>query len=243
MRGEAVPQRVRRHPLLDPGDLGGGVDGAVELACRERLDRIAPRKQPAARQQHAEPPALAPPVAQQFEQLRRVFGVRAIAQEIEIRLPSDKKTGDDEIAKRAADILRWRVGVPADQITIKVEKGVVTLDGEVDCQFQRKQAENAVHNLTGVIGINNLICVRARPQIPKIKEKIQQALKRSAELDSSQVTVHAEGGTVVLGGKVHAWFERDLAEQAAWSALGVTDVQDHIEIEPWAPVITRGSLQ
>jgi osmotically-inducible protein OsmY len=174
---------------------------------------------------------------------RRVFGVRAIAQEIEIRLPSDKKTGDDEIAKRAADILKWRVGVPADQIVIKVEKGVVTLAGEADWQFQRKQAENAVHNLTGVIGINNLIGVRARPEIPKIKEKIQQALKRSAELDSSQVTVRAEGGKVILGGKVHAWFERDLAEQAAWSAPGVTDVQDHIEIEPWAPVITRGSLQ
>ena len=174
---------------------------------------------------------------------RRVFGVRAIAQEIEIRLPSDKKTGDDEIAKRAADILKWRVGVPADQIAIKVEKGVVTLAGEADWHFQRKQAENAVHNLTGVIGINNLIGVRARPEIPKIKEKIQQALKRSAELDSSQVTVRAEGGKVILGGKVHAWFERDLAEQAAWSAPGVTDVQDHIEIEPWAPVITRGSLQ
>jgi osmotically-inducible protein OsmY len=176
---------------------------------------------------------------------KRVFGVRAIAQEIEIRLPSDKKTADDEIAKRAADILRWRVGVPADQITIKVEKGVVSLAGEVDWQFQRKQAENTVHNLTGVIGINNLnlISVRARPQIPKIKEKIQQALKQSAELDSSHVTVHAEGGTVILGGKVHAWFERDLAEQAAWSAPGVTKVQDHIEIEPWDPVITRSSLQ
>src|SRR5436190_23021144 len=96
---------------------------------------------------------------------KRVFGVRAIAQEVEIRLPSDKKTADEEIAKRAADILRWRVGVPADQITIKVEKGVVSLAGEVDWQFQRKQAENTVHNLTGVIGINNLnlISVRARP--------------------------------------------------------------------------------
>ena len=83
---------------------------------------------------------------------KHVFGVRAIAQNLEIRLPSDKKTADDEIAKRAADILRWRVGVPADRITIKVEKGVVTLGGQVDWQFQRKQAENAVHNLTGVLG-------------------------------------------------------------------------------------------
>jgi osmotically-inducible protein OsmY len=165
---------------------------------------------------------------------KHVFGVRAIAQNLEIRLPSDKKTADDEIAKRAADILRWRVGVPADRITIKVEKGVVTLGGQVDWQFQRKQAENAVHNLTGVLGITNLIRVSARPQTREIKDKIQQALRRSAELDASHVTVHAEGGPVILGGKVHAWYERDLAEQAAWSAPGVTDVEDRIEIEPWA---------
>jgi len=165
---------------------------------------------------------------------KHVFGVRAIAQNLEIRLPSDKKTADDEIAKRAADILRWRVGVPADRITIKVEKGVVTLGGQVDWQFQRKQAENAVHNLTGVLGITNLIRVSARPQTREIKDKIQQALRRSAELDASHVTVHAEGGTVILGGKVHAWYERDLAEQAAWSAPAVTDVEDRIEIEPWA---------
>jgi osmotically-inducible protein OsmY len=165
---------------------------------------------------------------------KHVFGVRAIAQNLEIRLPSDKKTADDDIAKRAADILRWRVGVPADRITIKVEKGVVTLGGQVDWQFQRKQAENAVHNLTGVLGITNLIRVSARPQTREIKDKIQQALRRSAELDASHVTVHAEGGTVILGGKVHAWYERDLAEQAAWSVPGVTDVEDRIEIEPWA---------
>jgi len=174
---------------------------------------------------------------------KRVFGLRAIAEEIEIRLASDKKTADDELAKRAADILRWRVGVPADRITIKVERGIVTLGGEVDWQFQRKQAENAVHNLTGVMGITNLIRVSARPQLREIKDKIQQALRRSAELDASHVTVRAEGGTVILGGKVHAWYERDLAEQAAWSAPGVTEVQDHIEIEPWGPVITRSSLQ
>lgn len=164
---------------------------------------------------------------------RRVRGVKAIAQEIEIRLPSDKKAADDEIAKRALDILRWRVGVPADRISVKVEKGVVTLDGKVDWHFQRFQAEKAVDNLTGVVGINNLIRVDVRPRVTEIKESIENALRRSAELDASHVTVRAEGGRVILGGKVHAWYERDLAEQAAWSAPGVTDVQDRIEIEPW----------
>jgi osmotically-inducible protein OsmY len=166
---------------------------------------------------------------------RRVFGVRAIAQEIEVRLPSDKKIADDEVAKRAVDILKWRVGIPADQITIQVEKGVVTLDGEVDWRFQRQQAENAVHDLTGVIAINNLIHVHARPQVHEVKQKIEDALRRTAELDSSHVTVRAEGSKVILGGKVHAWFERDLAEEAAWSAPGVTEVQDLIQVEPWAP--------
>jgi osmotically-inducible protein OsmY len=100
--------------------------------------------------------------------------------------------------------------------------------------ISKEQAENAVHNLTGVLGITNLIRVSARPQTREIKDKIQQALRRSAELDASHVTVHAEGGPVILGGKVHAWYERDLAEQAAWSAPAVTDVEDRIEIEPWA---------
>jgi osmotically-inducible protein OsmY len=161
-----------------------------------------------------------------------VKGVRAIAQDIEIRLPSDKKTADDEIAKRAVDILKWRVGFPADRIGIKVEKGVVTLAGEVAWRFQKTEAENAVHHLTGVVGVANLIHVRSAVHVPEIKDRIQKALRRSAELDASHITVHAEGGKVILGGKVQAWSERDLAEQAAWSASGVTEVEDHIRIEP-----------
>ena len=163
---------------------------------------------------------------------RRVLGVKAIAEEIEIRLPSDKKTADDEIAKRAIDILKWRVGLPADRIGVKVEKSRVTLTGDVEWQFQKKDAEAAVRHLTGVTGVANLLRVSSPVEAPAIKEKIQNALRRSAELDASQVTVRIEGGKVILGGKVRAWYERDLAEQAAWSAPGVTEVQDRIEIEP-----------
>lgn len=167
--------------------------------------------------------------------VRRVRGVRAIAEEIEVRLPSDKKTADDEIAKRALDILRWRVGFPADRITVKVEGGIVTLDGEVEWQFQRTHAENAIHMLTGVAAIINRIRVASPAQVSEIKHKIQNALRRSAELDASHVAVRVEGGTVTLTGKVHAWYERDLAEQAAWSAPGVTEVQDRIEVQPLIP--------
>jgi osmotically-inducible protein OsmY len=164
---------------------------------------------------------------------RRVKGVKAIAEGLEVRLPSDKKTADDEIAGRAVDILKWRVGFPANRISIKVEKGIVTLTGDVDWQFQKTEAEAAIHHLSGVVGVVNLVQVRSTVHDSEVKEKIQKALQRSAELDASRITVHAEGGgKVVLGGKVHAWYERDLAEQAAWAAPGVTAVVDHILIEP-----------
>lgn len=170
---------------------------------------------------------------------RRVKWVKAIAEEIEVRLASDKKTADDEIAARAVDILKWRVGLPADRIGVKVEKGIVTLTGDVDWQFQKAEAAAAIYDLGGVLGVANMIRVRSHIQVrlPEVREKIQQALRRSAELDSSRITVQADGGgKVILGGKVHAWFERDLAERAAWSAPGVTEVQDRIQVDYAAPV-------
>ena len=163
---------------------------------------------------------------------RRVKGVKAIAEEIEIRMPSDRKVADDEIAGRAVDILKWRVGLPANRISVKVEKGIVTLTGDVDGRFQKSEAEAAVHNLSGVAGVANLIRVNSPVAVTEVKEKIQKALHRNAELDASRITVQTDGGKVVLGGKVRAWYERDIAERAAWSAPGVTEVQDHILIEP-----------
>jgi osmotically-inducible protein OsmY len=161
----------------------------------------------------------------------RVKGVKAIAEEIEVRLPSDTKRADDEIAARAVDILRWQVGLPADRIGVKVEKGVVTLTGEVDWQFQKADAEYAVHKLTGVAQVANQIRVASPVHASEIREKIQKALQRSAEVEASRITVHTEGGRVILRGKVRAWYERDIAERAAWSAPGVTEVQDQLTIE------------
>jgi osmotically-inducible protein OsmY len=163
---------------------------------------------------------------------RRVRGVKAIAQEIEVRLPSDTRRADDEIAARAVDILKWQVGVPADRIRVKVEKGIVTLSGEVDWQFQKTEADHVVHKLSGVTDVVNQIRVSSPIQAFEVKEKIQKALQRSAEIEASRITVETEGGRVVLSGKVRAWFERDLAERAAWSAPGVTEVQDRLTIEP-----------
>ena len=162
---------------------------------------------------------------------RRVKGVKAIAEEIEVRLPSHTKRADDEIAARAVDILKWQVGLPADRIKVKVEKGGVTLTGEVDWQFQRTDAEYAVHKLTGVTHVANQIRVASAVHASEIREKIQNALQRSAEVEASRITVQTEGGRVVLSGKVRAWYERDIAERAAWSAPGVTEVQDQLTIE------------
>lgn len=163
---------------------------------------------------------------------RRVRGVRAIAEEIQVRLPSDKKVADDQIAKRAVDILRWRIGVPADRIDVKVERGIVTLSGEVEWRYQREEADEAIHHLGGVVQVINLIRVTSAAQAFEVKDKIEKALRRSAALDAAHITVETDGGKVVLHGKVHAWFERRLAEEAAWSAPGVTDVVDHIQVAP-----------
>ncbi len=162
---------------------------------------------------------------------RRVKGVKAIAEEIEVRLPSDTKRSDDEIAARALDILKWQVGVPADRIKIKVERGTVTLTGDVDWQFQKTDAEHVVHKLTGVANVVNQIRVASAVRASEVKEKIQKALERSADVEASRITVQTEGGRVVLSGKVRAWYERDIAERAAWSAPGVTEVQDHLTID------------
>lgn len=163
---------------------------------------------------------------------RRVKGVRAIAEEIEVRLPSDKKRADDQIAERAVDILKWRVGVPANRIDVKVERGIITLSGQVEWRFQKSEAAAAVAHLAGVAGVVNLIQVATLADAADVKDKIQRALQRSAELDASRITVQTDGGKVVLGGKVRAWYERGLAERAAWSAPGVSEVLDNIQIAP-----------
>jgi osmotically-inducible protein OsmY len=165
---------------------------------------------------------------------RRVKGVKAIAEEIEVRLPSDTKHADDEIAARAVNILKWQVGFPAERIAVKVEKGIVTLSGEVEWQFQKSDAEAAVHKLSGVVGIANQIRLAAAVHAGEVREKIQKALQRNAELEGHGISVQTDGGKVVLRGKVRAWYERNLAEQAAWSAPGVTAVEDHLTVEPYS---------
>jgi osmotically-inducible protein OsmY len=161
--------------------------------------------------------------------VRRVKGVRAIAEEIEVRYPLDKKTSDDEIAQRAIDILGWDTMVPSDSIQVMVHNGWVTLTGSVDWHYQKRHAEEDVRKLSGVRGVTNNIEIKPSVQAEDVKRKIEEALKRHAGIEASaiQVTVR-ERNKVVLEGKVGSWDERHAVENAAWSAPGVKSVEDRM---------------
>ncbi|TSD85492.1 BON domain-containing protein [Mycobacterium sp. KBS0706] len=159
---------------------------------------------------------------------QRVTGVRGIAEEIEVRPPYAKKTKDDEIAERAVRILQWDVSVPTGRISVKVEKGWVTLSGTVDWDYQRGAAAADIQKLSGVMGLINLIKVQPAVRATDVKHKIEEAFRRNAALDAGEIRVSAVDGTITLSGRVRNWAERNTAERAAWSAPGVTAVEDHL---------------
>jgi len=162
--------------------------------------------------------------------VKQVKGVRAVAEELEVHLPSDKKLGDDEIAARASRLLHWDVAVPENRITVKVEHGIVTLEGSVDWAFQRAEAEYDVRKLGGVRGVVNMIAVKPKVLAADVQEQIRAALERDAQLEAGRITINVAGSRVTLTGKVHAWTEREAIERAAWSVPGVTEVEDRIEL-------------
>ncbi len=161
----------------------------------------------------------------------RVKGVKAIAQEIEVRYPDHQKRSDDEIAQRAVNILHWSVQVPEGSIHVKVEKGWVTLGGAVEWQYQRLAAESAVRKLSGISGVSNLIEIRPRVAAADVHRKIMDSLKRNAEIEADSIRVTVDNDKVTLEGKVKAWYERGLAERAAWSAPGVKVVEDRLTLD------------
>jgi osmotically-inducible protein OsmY len=162
---------------------------------------------------------------------RRVKGVRAIAQEIEVRYPSDKKTSDDEIAKRALAILKWDAMIPNDAVKVTVQKGWVTLAGDVSWQYQKKAAEDAVRKLSGVTGVTNTILIKPMVYASDIKRKIEDALTRHAQVEAQAIRVEVrDGNKVSLEGKVDNWEQREAVESAAWSVPGVQSVDDRVTI-------------
>lgn len=162
--------------------------------------------------------------------VRHVRGVRAIAEELEVRPLHTHTRADDEIAKRAVDILSWDVLVPSQSVQVKVQDGWVTLNGEVDWQYQRTAAEDDVRKLSGVLGVTNLINIKPRVHSEDIKFRIEEALKRNALIEADGVRVKVEDGKVTLEGRVHTWYERDVLETAVWAAPGVNAVDDRVTV-------------
>jgi len=164
------------------------------------------------------------------EAAERVTGVKAVTDETKVDLPLAHQRDDQDIAQAVLNALKWHVWVPQDAIKVKVEQGWVTLEGTVDFKFQQTAARNAVQDLTGVMGVSNLISLKSVVAPSDLKVRIENALTRAAELDGERIKVEVDGNKVILRGKVSSWAERDEAERAAWSAPGVWDVDDKLEI-------------
>ncbi|GII25273.1 BON domain-containing protein [Planosporangium mesophilum] len=163
-----------------------------------------------------------------------VRGVRAVANDIEVRLPSSAERTDADIAAAATHALEWDAFVPIENLEVTVSKGWVILRGEVGWEYERRAAERAVRRLAGVRGVTNLITVRPRiaSSLEDLKQRIEHALVRSAATDAQQISVEVKGDQVVLTGTVRSWAEREEAERVAWSAPGVTHVDNRIVVTP-----------
>jgi len=163
---------------------------------------------------------------------KRVFGVKALANDLEVRLPWAARRSDPEIAEAAVRALEMNTSVPKDRVRVTVRDGVIILEGEVDWKYQSMAAEDAVRYISGVRDVRNRIAVQPVVSVADVKSKIEEALRRSAEVEARRITVEAENGRVILRGNVHSWHERNAALNAAWRAPGVTEVQDRLVVLP-----------
>ena len=168
--------------------------------------------------------------------VKRVMGVRGFAEELEVNPPAHHRRTDAELVEAVLNTLKWSVLVPADRIQVKVEHGWVTLLGEVNWNFERESAQDAITKLTGVRGVSNKIMVKPHVAPTDVKRKIIREFERAARQDAQQVQVKVSGGIVSLEGTVQDWAEYDEAERAAWSAPGVTEVRNFLVV---APMVTE----
>jgi osmotically-inducible protein OsmY len=164
--------------------------------------------------------------------VKRIAGVHAVANDIEVRLPAIDQRPDPDIARDAVAALKAELPISHDRIKVIVKDGWISLEGAAEWQYQKTAADAAVRKVKGVKGVINVITVKPKVQPSEIKRKIQEAFKRSAEVDADRITVEANGSEVILKGTVRSWIEREEAERVAWSAPGITKVEDRIVVSP-----------
>lgn len=162
---------------------------------------------------------------------KHVAGVRAIANELQVELPSEHIRDDTDIARAAAQAPAWHSDLP-QTIQVSVSNGWVTLSGTVEWQFQKQEAEAAVKHLTGVKGLVNNIAIKSSPKVADVRERIRKELERTVDDEANQIIIETSNGRVTLRGKVHSWLEDQAARRAAWSVPGVTAVDDKLLVEP-----------
>ncbi len=206
-----VMEELKWEPRLQPNEIGVAVkDGVVTLTGY--VDSYAKKLA-------AEQAAL------------RVHGVKAVANDIHVRLPGMSERTDTDLARAAREALQWNVLVPSDQVKVTVSNGWITLEGEVEYTYQKTEAERAVRHLSGVKGVSNLITIKPRVSPTTLKQDIERALTRHAETDARNIQVEVEGRKVILRGHVSSYVEKKAAEQTAWSEPGVTEVENLIIVD------------
>jgi osmotically-inducible protein OsmY len=161
--------------------------------------------------------------------VKRVAGVKAVANDLKVDLPSMHQRDDTDIAQAAAQALSWHSDLP-DTVQATVMNGWVTLTGTVDWQFQKDEAERAVKYLNGVVGVTNNITIKTAPKVADVRERIRRELERTVEQEVNHIQVEAQNGKVILRGKVHSLYDLDAARRAAWSVPGITDVENHLVV-------------
>ncbi len=205
-----VSDELQFEPAVDPADIGvTAKDGVVTLSGKVKS------------------------YAEKWSAVRtaeRIWGVKAVVDEITVELPSMYHRTDEDIARAVVNALEWDIAVPEDRIKVHVEQGWVILTGTVDYKYQQTAIENAIRNLAGVKGITNHIKFTPTAMPSEVKTRIENAIRRAAESDAKKIQVDVSGHKVTLRGKVHSWGERTEAERAAWSAPGVAEVQDELVI-------------